>query len=260
MQSLIKTTAAWAVVSVAITSAAAPLTSRVSASFPAAPAAKVSVKKTVSAAAAVAALKPAKAPVITLAKAPSVPATESALRSLIKYETVKWGGKPVQTLDEASRVLLAQAAAKKAGLHEVGLSYRDVYGIIEAETSWIQRTGASKDGTPNLGLAQFEPRTAKGLGVTDPSDPVQAVFGAAQYMKTGAQWASAKLAGLKLSPEERAAKLREGVSIHYNLSIKGRNKWDGMNAAQLPIETQRHIQNARMGAAEAAQLSKLISI
>jgi hypothetical protein len=259
MQSLTKTATAWAVVSVAITSAAAPLTSRVSASFPAAPA-QPTVNKTVSAAAAVAALKPAKAPVIALSKASAVPTSETALRSLIKYETVKWGGKPVQTLDEASRVLLAQAAAKKAGLHEVGLSYRDVYGIIEAETSWIQRTGASKDGTPNLGLAQFEPRTAQGLGVKDPSDPVQAVFGAAMYMKMGAQWASNKLAALKLSPEERAAKLREGVSIHYNLSVKGRNKWDGMNAAQLPVETQRHIRNARMGAAEAAELSKLLSI
>jgi hypothetical protein len=133
-----------------------------------------------------------------------------------------------------------------------------VYGIIEAETSWIPRTGASKDGTPNLGLAQFEPRTAKGLGVSDPSDPVQAVFGAAAYMKEGAQWAAGKLAGLNLSPALHAAKLREGVSIYYNLSVKGRNKWDGLNTAQLPVETQRHIRNARAGAVEATALVRLL--
>jgi len=164
----------------------------------------------------------------------------------------------VQTLSEESRILLAKAAAEKLGLGEVGLGYQDVYGIIEAETSWIQRTGSSKDGTPNLGLAQFEPRTAQGLGVVDPQDPVQAVFGAAMYMKSGAQWAAKKLSPLKLTPEQHAAKVREGVSVYYNLSIKGRNKWDGLNTATLPIETQRHIQNARLGAVEAAQLARRV--
>lgn len=254
--------AACAVAAVAVvTTYAAPQESRVSVSFPAATAApalpmKATVAKTVSAAAAVAALTPAKPAVIRLE--PSASAMERALRQQIKFETVQWGGKELQTLDEASRVKLAKAAAEKARLHEVGLTYHDVYGIIEAETSWVQRTGASKNGTPNLGLAQFEPATAAGLGIADPSDPIQAVFGAAVYMKSGAKWASSKLAALKLSPEEHAAKLREGVSIHYNLSVKGRNKWDGRNAGQLPVETQRHIRNARAGAAEAAQLSKLL--
>ena len=258
MQSLIKTATLWAVISAAACAGATTLTSRVSASFPAAPATKVSLAKTVTAAAAVAALKPVTPAVIKLAPVPGVrPITaEASLRSQMKFETVRWAGKPVQTLDEASRVLLAKAAAQKAGLQQVGLSFHDVYGIIEAETSWIPRTGASKDGTANLGLAQFEPRTAQGLGVTDPGDPVQAVFGAAMYMKEGAAWAAARIAGLKLPPAEHAAKVREGVSVYYNLSVKGRNKWDGMNAAQLPIETQRHIMNARAGAAEAAQLAR----
>jgi soluble lytic murein transglycosylase-like protein len=138
-------------------------------------AAPVPAVKLPGAAAAVAAIqaKTAPAPVLRPAARPASPTT---LRSLMKFETVRWGGKPVQTLDEGSRLLLARAAADQAGLREFGLSYQDVYGIIEAETSWIQRTGSSKDGTPNLGLAQFEPRTAKGLGLTDPSDPVQAVF------------------------------------------------------------------------------------
>jgi hypothetical protein len=49
-------------------------------------------------------------------------------------------------------------------------------------------------------------------------------------------------------------KLREGVSIYYNLSTKGRSVWNGLNTAKLPVETRRHIANARLGAREAAQL------
>ena len=242
MQSFTKTRLARTAFSVAAIGAAS-LTSQASS------AASLPSLATTTAAAAVAALKPAAAKL----------SPEQAVRARIKYETVKWGGKPVQTLDEASRILLARAAAEKAGLGEVGLSYHDVYGVIEAETSWIQRTGASKDGTPNLGLAQFEPRTAKGLGLQDPADPVQAVFAAALYMKQGAQWAAGKIGHLKMQPVEHAAKLREGVSVYYNLSIKGRNKWDGLNTAQLPVETQRHIRNAVAGAREAAELARKLA-
>jgi hypothetical protein len=279
MQSFKKTFPAWAAVSVAMLGAAVLSSqvsvnanpARVSKTFTTAPAAPAAVAKAASTAAAavakvapaaaVAALTPAK-PAMRLGNSVAKPAmrlaTDESLRAKIKFETVRWGGKPVQTLDEESRILLAKAAAEKAGLHKVGLSYQDLYGIIEAETSWIPRTGASKNGTPNLGLAQFEPRTAEGMGITDPSDPLQAVFGAAMYIKQGAVWAADKIDGLKLSPQERAAKLREGVSVHYNLSVKGRNKWDGRNTAELPVETQRHIRNARAGAAEAAQLSRLL--
>jgi hypothetical protein len=263
MQSLKNTAFALGLVAIAVTGSAASQNSRVSMTFSNAPVAKAPVAKVVTAAAAVAAIKPKSAPVLKLAAAPvvrpaAIAAGEGQLRSQLKFQTVKWGGKEAQTLDEQSRVLLAQAAAREHGLHEVGLSFHDVYGVIEAETSWIARTGASKDGTPNLGLAQFEPYTAKAYGVTDPSDPVQAVFGAAKYMKEGAAWASARIAGLKLSPEERALKVREGVSVYYNLSVKGRNKWDGLNTATLPVETQKHIRNARMGASEAAQLARLL--
>jgi hypothetical protein len=261
MQSYFKTFPARAAFSIAAIGVAA-LTSQVSSAAPAAvlkapgAAAAVAAAKPTTAAAAVAAVKPTTAPVIRLATPAAKIASEDAVRSALKFETVRWGGKPVQTLDEASRILLAKTAAEKVGLGEVGLSYHDVYGVIEAETSWIQRTGASKDGTPNLGLAQFEPRTAKGMGLKDPSDPVQAVFAAAKYMKMGAQWASGKIGHLKSDPQLYAAKLREGVSVHYNLSIKGRNKWNGLNTAQLPVETQRHIRNAAMGAKEAAELAR----
>jgi hypothetical protein len=259
MQSFKRTFPVWAAATVAIAGAAASLPSQV---VPASPA-SAPVARAVTAAAAVAAITtPAAPPVIALAT--TTPAAKAViaftspdeLREQIKFETVKWAGKPVKTLDEASRILLAQAAAEKAGLNEVGLSYKDVYGVIEAETSWVPRSGMGNNGVQSHGLAQFEPRTAKGLGLTDPNDPVQAVFAAAVNIKHGAQWAQGRIAPLKLAPDEYAMKLREGVSVYYNLSIKGRNKWDGLNTAELPIETQRHIRTVRAGAEEAAELAR----
>jgi hypothetical protein len=176
------------------------------------------------------------------------------LRAKLTWLPVKYAGNILKTPDPESRLLLAESAAKRAGLEQVGLSYRDVYGIIRAETSWIPRLGASKDGTPNLGLAQFEPATAKAVGLTDPADPVQAVHAAALHLRDAAVWSAKRIANLKLTPEERAVKLREGVSIYYNLSTKGRNMWNGLNTAKLPIETRRHIANARIGAREAGEL------
>jgi hypothetical protein len=176
------------------------------------------------------------------------------LRSQVRWLPVRYGNDVLKTPDARSRLLLARSAAQNAGLGEVGLSYRDVYGIINAETSWIPRMGASKDGTPNLGIAQFEPATAKAMGIVNPADPVEAVHAAAVHMKDAAVWSAKRLSGLKLKPDEYERRLREGVSIYYNLSTRGRNKWNGKNTAKLPVETQRHIANARTGAREAAQI------
>src|SRR3954468_7284586 len=134
----------------------------------------------------------AAAAVVAVAASPSVPpavalatpvtrvvvkfATDKALRAQIKWVPVRYGGEQTQTLDETSRLLLAQAAAEKAGLQQVGLGYQDVYGVIQAETSWVPRHVKGKNGFTSLGLAQFEPRTARGLGLKDPHDPVQAVY------------------------------------------------------------------------------------
>ena len=177
------------------------------------------------------------------------------LRSRIRWVGTRIGDKELLTPDASSRVLLARSAAERAGLNEVGLSFKDVYGIINAETSWIPRMGASKDGTPNLGLAQFEPATARALGLRNPNDPVEAIHVAALHMKDAAEWSANRIAGLKLGADERAQKLREGVSIFYNLSTKGRNRWNGTNTARLPIETRLHIRNAATGAQMAAQLA-----
>jgi hypothetical protein len=202
--------------------------------------------------AAVAAVTPQKNNVLAFGS--KVDAYYEQISKQMKWLPVRYAGDVLKTPDPESRLLLAQAAAEKARLQEVGLSYADVYGIINAETTWIPRMGASKDGTPNLGIAQFEPATARAVGLTDPTDPVQAVHAAAAHMKDAAVWSAKRIAGLNLKPEQHARKLREGVSIYYNLSSKGRNKWNGLNTAKLPVETQRHIANARLGAREAAEL------
>ena len=178
----------------------------------------------------------------------------SQLRGKVRWVETRIGSDKLLTPDASSRMLLAKSAAERAGLDEVGLSFKDVYGIINAETSWIPRLGASKDGTPNLGLAQFEPATARALGLRDPNDPVEAIHVAALLMKEAAEWSANRIAGLKLGDGERAQKLREGVSIFYNLSTRGRNRWNGTNTAKLPIETRLHIRNARTGAQDAAEL------
>jgi len=275
MQSFKNTFPVWAVASFAVIGAAVALSSQGSSSPASTPVAATAAKvgpaaakamKSVTAAAAAAATTPAAPPAIRLAtpaaKAAIKFASEEALRAQIKFETVKYAGKAIRTPNEESRILLVQAAAARAGLHKVGLSYEDVYGVIEAETSWIPRTGMGKNGVASYGLAQFEPRTARGLGLKDPNDPVQAVYAAAVNMKHGAEWAADRIDHLKpkLTPEQYAAKLREGVSIYYNLSVKGRNKWDGLNTAQLPIETQRHIRNVRAGAEEAAALAETMDV
>jgi hypothetical protein len=156
--------------------------------------------------------------------------------------------------DYASRMLLAKSAADRANLAEVGLSFRDVYGIINAESSWAPRTGASRNGTPNVGIAQFEPATARALGVRDPEDAVEAVHAVAAHMKEAALWSRERLRGLKLSKLQRELKLREGISVYYNLSSRARNNWNGLNTDELPVQTQRHIINAELGAKEAALL------
>lgn len=178
------------------------------------------------------------------------------LREMLHWLPVRLGDSELRTPDAQSRLLLAQSAARRAGLDKVGLSYRDVYGIINAETSWIPRMGSSKDGTPNLGIAQFEPATARAMGIVNPADPVEAVHAAARHMRDAAIWSARRIARLKLTPEQEARKLREGVSIYYNLSSKGRSVWNGRNTAKLPVETRRHIANARIGAREAAELEQ----
>jgi hypothetical protein len=203
----------------------------------------------------------AAAPIVSAAVQAAVPMASTSqhyfdqLRAKLRWVDVRWRDKKLRTPDDRSRLLLVQSAAQRAGLHEVGLNYHDVYGVIEAETSWIPRVGLGKNGTPSFGLAQFEPATARAVGLSNPNDPVEAVHAAAMHLKEAALWSSRRIADLNLKPQEHAAKLREGISIYYNLSSKGRAKWNGLNTAKLPVETRRHIRNTELGAREAAELS-----
>jgi hypothetical protein len=174
-------------------------------------------------------------------------------------EQLRWvpadlGGGRV-TLDGASRILLARSAAESAGLHEVGLDFRDLYGVISAETSWVPRTGKGRNGVASEGLAQFEPATARAVGLRDPNNPVEAVQAAARLLREAAVWSKQRIARLALGPEQRAAKLREGISVYYNLSSQARSAWSGLNTSELPFETLRHIRNVRDGARQADQLN-----
>jgi hypothetical protein len=177
------------------------------------------------------------------------------LRSQLRWVTLQVGPRQVSTLDASSRLLLARSAAQKAGLADVGLDYRDVYGVIHAESSWVPRPGLGKNGVVSQGLAQFEPATARALGLRNPGDPVEAVQAAALHLKEAAHWSARRLEGVKLDAGQWAMKLREGISVYYNLSTRGRRSWDGLNSQQMPIETRLHIRNVMEGAQRAGQLS-----
>ena len=189
------------------------------------------------------------------ATAPEPPVSDyGRLRAQLRWLPVRVGGRMFATPDGASRLLLARSAAQRAGLADVGLDYRDVYGVISAETTWVPRTGMGRNGVASHGLAQFEPATARALGVRQPDDAVEAVHGAATLLKEAAQWSARRIAGLGLSGAERTARLREGVSIYYNLSSRARARWSGVGASGLPVETQRHIANMHAGVRQAERL------
>jgi hypothetical protein len=176
------------------------------------------------------------------------------LRTQLHWVPIRVGSREVLTPDANSRILLARSAAERAHLADVGLDYRDVYGVINAETSWFPRDGLGRNGVTSEGLAQFEPSTAKALGVRNANDPVEAVHAAAQLLREAAQWSAHRIAGLRLGGTERAARLREGISVYYNLSTAARQRWNGSSAA-LPVETLRHIQNVRAGAQQAERIA-----
>ncbi|RYF16987.1 MAG: hypothetical protein EOO30_09010 [Comamonadaceae bacterium] len=179
---------------------------------------------------------------------------QQSLDARLRWVPADLGGGQV-TLDGHSRLLLARSAAERARLHEVGLDFRDVYGVISAETSWVPRKGMGRNGVASHGLGQFEPATARAIGLRDPDNAVEAVHAAARLLREAATWSAQRIARLGLSPEQRAAKLREGVSIYYNLSTRARNGWSGLNTHRLPVETLRHIHNVRAGARQADRLN-----
>lgn len=176
------------------------------------------------------------------------------LRSQLRWVPVRVGRGQGATPDAGSRLLLVQSAARRAELHDFGLDFRDVYGVINAETSWVPRTGMGRNGVASHGLAQFEPATARAVGLRNPNDAVEAVHAAALHLREAASWSARRLERLNLAPEQHAQKLREGISIYYNLSSRGRRAWNGLNTHRLPVETRLHIRNVRKGMEQAEQL------
>lgn len=201
--------------------------------------------------------QPVAEPVVQAQQQPAVVAeaaipAPAQIRSQLHWVTLQQGQR---TLDGNSRLLLARSAAQQASLAEVGLDYRDVYGVIHAESSWLPRPGLGRNGVVSTGLAQFEPATARAIGLRNPADPVEAVHAAALLLKEAARWSARKLEGLNLDAAQRALKLREGISVYYNLSTRGRQAWQGLNSQQMPLETRLHIRNVRDGALRAEQLT-----
>ena len=174
------------------------------------------------------------------------------LRQRLNYVDVTFEGRRTLTLDGASRVALSKWAASQHQLHRHGLSWRDLYGTIQAETDWIERQGMGKNRVASHGIAQLEPATAKVLGITDPRDPIQAVHAAAHLLKEAGAWSRAKVA--HLPAQLRANAMRDGLSVYYNLSSRARAAWNGENTAELPVETQQHIRNARQGVKDAGYI------
>jgi hypothetical protein len=182
-----------------------------------------------------------------------IPGDLAALRARLHWMSVQVNGRELRTPDPASRLLLVRSAAERARLADVGLDFRDVYGVITAETSWVPRTGMGRNGVASQGLAQLEPATARALGVRDANDPVEAVQAAARLLREAGAWSARRLAGLRLSEVDRAVRLREGISVYYNLSSHARQRWNGLTHT-LPLETRRHIFNVRAGIAQAERL------
>ena len=193
------------------------------------------------------------APIILMEQA-CEPVNIEAPVAPVKLVEVNYLGKRAMAIDEFSRVRLSKEAAKAHALHDMGLSWEDVYAVISAETAWIPRSGMGKNKVASHGLAQFEPATAKALGVVDPNDPVHAVQGAAALIKEAAEWSKSKISHLRLKPAVREAKLREGISVYYNLSSAARRQWTGANLQDLPVETQYHVANFKDG----RMLAKLV--
>ena len=77
--------------------------------------------------------------VALLVSASATVAAPAASTNVAPQQKLRWVpadlGPGHVTLDGASRLALVRSAAQRAGLHEVGLDFRDVYGVISAETS-----------------------------------------------------------------------------------------------------------------------------
>lgn len=157
--------------------------------------------------------------------------------------TIIMDGKSIKTIAPMDRVRLCKVVAAEQNLKASGLDWKDLYGLIHAETGWVPRDGLGRNGQISRGLAQIEDDTAESLGI-DPHNPKQALEGVAALLKDAVKW----------SQNKGHAATGSALSVYYNLSTRARNKWDGRSVHTLPIETQRHIANVSQGRLFATQL------
>jgi hypothetical protein len=156
--------------------------------------------------------------------------------------TVIVDGKAYKAINPLERVRLCKEIAQEEKLQRAGLDWKDLYGVVNAETAWVARDGMGRNGRVSYGLAQLEKPTAAALGIADPSDPRQALHAVSRLIKEAASWG--------LRDNGRAA-----LSVYYNLSSHARAEWDG-KVESLPQETQLHIRNVADGRAIAQRLER----
>lgn len=95
------------------------------------------------------------------------------------WEPASAGSEPGMTRQRASGSHRFDAIIERAASRE-GLSADLIHAVVRAESGYDPGARSSAGA---MGLMQLMPGTARGLGVTDPWDPEQNVFGGARYLR-----------------------------------------------------------------------------
>ena len=88
------------------------------------------------------------------------------------------GGAASKTLPDGRKIIVARGAAKAARYRFV--DPRLVMSVVAAESSF-KPAAVSSCGA--MGLGQLMPATARGMGIRDPMDPIQNLYGCVKYLE-----------------------------------------------------------------------------